>query len=166
VEKWNLILSRRWYSSRMGRVGPSFPILRCSFFHRSKRIQLETAAASAIKYFENPQVVNVPRKRFLPVKTCSDLLLIKSDVFEVDKGCLVLNNSRTFQTIPTIKLSDHFRNVSVQLASLCRCVSFVQIDHFRKRFKTVPSIIDLDLLTVTGDVYFGRSVTLRGTIIS
>ncbi|KAF5370805.1 hypothetical protein D9758_001960 [Tetrapyrgos nigripes] len=111
-------------------------------------IQLETAAASAVKYFEKPKVINVSRSRFLPVKTCSDLLLIRSDVYQIQNGCLVLNDNRLFQS-PTIKLSDQFRSV----------------DQFQRRFKTVPSMVDLDLLTVTGDVHFGRNVTLRGIII-
>lgn len=41
-----------------------------------------------------------------------------------------------------------------------------QIQQFQKRFKKIPKIIELDHLTVTGDVYFGRNVTLRGTVIS
>jgi UTP--glucose-1-phosphate uridylyltransferase len=41
-----------------------------------------------------------------------------------------------------------------------------QIQQFQKRFKKIPKIIDLDHLTVTGDVYFGKNVTLRGTVIS
>ena len=40
-----------------------------------------------------------------------------------------------------------------------------QIQQFQKRFKKIPKIIELDHLTVTGDVYFGRNVTLRGTVI-
>lgn len=41
----------------------------------------------------------------------------------------------------------------------------VQISDFQSRFKKIPNIIDLDHLTVTGDVHFGRGVTLRGTVI-
>ena len=41
----------------------------------------------------------------------------------------------------------------------------MQIQQFQKRFKKIPKIIELDHLTVTGDVYFGRNVTLRGTVI-
>jgi hypothetical protein len=41
----------------------------------------------------------------------------------------------------------------------------VQIQQFQKRFKKIPRILELDHLTVTGDVYFGRNVTLRGTVI-
>ncbi|KAG8692626.1 UTP-glucose-1-phosphate uridylyltransferase, partial [Ceratobasidium sp. 395] len=42
-------------------------------------IQLETAVGAAIKHFERAHGINVPRSRFLPVKSCSDLLLITSD---------------------------------------------------------------------------------------
>ncbi|TFK20968.1 UTP--glucose-1-phosphate uridylyltransferase [Coprinopsis marcescibilis] len=112
-------------------------------------LQLETAAGAAIKHFKNARGLNVPRSRFLPVKTCSDLLLVRSDLFKVEGGSLVTNEHRMFATVPLIKLGDHFKNIS----------------QFQKRFRQVPSIVDLDHLTVSGDVYFGRNVTLRGTVI-
>ncbi|KAJ7780525.1 UTP-glucose-1-phosphate uridylyltransferase [Mycena maculata] len=102
-------------------------------------VQLETAAGAAIKHFKNAHGINVPRKRFLPVKSCSDLLLIKSDIYSLSHGQLVINEARMFETTP--------------------------IQQFQKRFKKIPKIIELDHLTVTGDVYFGRNVTLRGTVI-
>lgn len=112
-------------------------------------IQLETAAGAAIKHFHNGHGVNVPRSRFLPVKSCSDLLLIKSDIYSLEHGQLVINENRLFGTTPVIKLGDHFK----------------KIQQFQKRFKKIPKILELDHLTVTGDVYFGRNVTLRGTVI-
>ncbi|KAH9924868.1 UTP-glucose-1-phosphate uridylyltransferase [Fomitopsis serialis] len=112
-------------------------------------IQLETAAGAAIKHFQNGHGVNVPRSRFLPVKSCSDLLLIKSDIYSLQHGQLVINENRMFETTPVIKLGDHFKKIA----------------QFQKRFKKIPKIIELDHLTVTGDVYFGRNVTLRGTVI-
>ncbi|EGO00016.1 hypothetical protein SERLA73DRAFT_106948 [Serpula lacrymans var. lacrymans S7.3] len=112
-------------------------------------IQLETAAGAAVKHFKNAHGVNVPRSRFLPVKSCSDLLLIKSDIYSLDHGHLVMNENRMFQNIPVIKLGDHFK----------------KIQQFQKRFKKIPKILELDHLTVTGDVNFGRNVTLRGTVI-
>ncbi|KAJ7647199.1 UTP-glucose-1-phosphate uridylyltransferase [Roridomyces roridus] len=112
-------------------------------------IQLETAAGAAVRHFKNAQGINVPRKRFLPVKSCSDLLLIKSDIYSVKHGQVIINPERMFTAPPVIKLSDHFR----------------KIQQFQKRFKKIPNIMDLDHLTVTGDVYFGRDVTLRGTVI-
>jgi UTP--glucose-1-phosphate uridylyltransferase len=111
--------------------------------------QLETAAGAAIKHFRNAHGLNVPRSRFLPVKSCSDLLLIKSDIYSISHGQLQMNEARMFDTIPVIKLSDHFK----------------KIQQFQKRFKKIPKIVELDHLTVTGDVYFGRNVTLRGTVI-
>jgi len=136
-------------------------------------IQLETAAGAAVKHFKGAHGVNVPRSRFLPVKSCSDLLLIKSDIYSLEHGQLVINPSRMFDNIPVIKLGDHFKKVcSPGRANVClsRCLTFfpfsvVQIQQFQKRFKKIPKILDLDHLTVTGDVNFGRNVTLRGTVI-
>ncbi|KIP11653.1 hypothetical protein PHLGIDRAFT_17956 [Phlebiopsis gigantea 11061_1 CR5-6] len=112
-------------------------------------LQLETAAGDGIQFFKNGHGVNVPRSRFLPVKSCSDLLLIKSDIYSLAHGQLTINPQRMFETTPVIKLGDHFKKIA----------------QFQKRFKKIPKIIELDHLTVTGDVYFGRNVTLRGTVI-
>ncbi|KAJ7346762.1 UTP-glucose-1-phosphate uridylyltransferase [Mycena albidolilacea] len=112
-------------------------------------IQLETAAGAAIKHFKNAYGINVPRSRFLPVKNCSDLLLIKSDIYAIENAELVISPERMFATTPVIQLGDHFK----------------KIQEFQKRFKKIPTILDLDHLTVTGDVYFGRDVTLRGTVV-
>lgn len=112
-------------------------------------IQLETALGAAIKHFKNAHGINVPRSRFLPVKSCSDLLLITSDLYMLEHGRLILNQNRMFSTTPIIKLGDHFKKVA----------------NFQKRFKTIPEMLELDHLTVAGDVWFGRGVTLRGTVI-
>ncbi|KAH9176329.1 UTP--glucose-1-phosphate uridylyltransferase [Lactarius sanguifluus] len=98
-------------------------------------IQLETAAGAAVKHFKGAHGVNVPRSRFLPVKSCSDLLLIKSDIYSLKHGQLVINPSRMFENTPVIKLGDHFK----------------KIQQFQTRFKKIPQIIELDHLTVTGD---------------
>ncbi|KAL1748725.1 UTP--glucose-1-phosphate uridylyltransferase family [Schizophyllum fasciatum] len=112
-------------------------------------LQLETASGAAVKHFKNAHGINVPRTRFLPVKSCSDLLLIMSDIYSLEHGQLVINEQRMFETTPVIKLGDHFKKIA----------------NFQKRFKKIPNIVELDHLTVTGDVYFGRNVTLRGTVI-
>lgn len=112
-------------------------------------IQLETAVGAAIKHFKNAHGVNVPRSRFLPVKSCSDLLIITSDLYSVQHGQLVMNSARMFASNPLVKLGDHFKKV----------------DKFLSRFKSMPHMIELDHLTVQGDVKFGRGVTLIGTVI-
>ncbi|KAG9006602.1 UTP-glucose-1-phosphate uridylyltransferase [Tulasnella sp. 427] len=112
-------------------------------------IQLETAMGAAIKHFKNAHGINVPRSRFLPVKACSDLLLITSDLYSLEHGKLVMNPERMFAQTPVVKLGDTFK----------------KIRDFNKRFRTVPNILELDHLTVSGDIWFGRNITLRGTVI-
>ena len=114
-----------------------------------KVIQLETAVGAAIKHFAGAHGVNVPRSRFLPVKSCSDLFLVQSDLYTLQHGNLVMNPKRQFGTTPIVKLGDHYKKVS----------------QFLSRFASTPKIIELDHLTVTGDVYFGKDVILKGTVI-
>ncbi|KAJ3101870.1 UTP-glucose-1-phosphate uridylyltransferase [Phlyctochytrium planicorne] len=114
-----------------------------------KVIQLETAVGASIKHFNGAHGVNVPRSRFLPVKSTSDLFLITSDLYSLHHGELIMNPKRQFGGIPVVKLGDHFKKVG----------------HFLSRFKSPPHILELDHLTVSGDVAFGSDVVLRGTVI-
>nr|XP_019965298.1 PREDICTED: UTP--glucose-1-phosphate uridylyltransferase-like [Paralichthys olivaceus] len=75
-------------------------------------IQLETAVGAAIKSFKNPMGVNVPRSRFLPVKTSSDLLLVMSNLYSLDAGSLTMSKKREFPTTPHVKLGSSFTKVS------------------------------------------------------
>ena len=53
-------------------------------------IQIESAMGAAIEVFEGATAIGVGRERFLPVKTTNDLLLLRSDVYEVgDDGRLI-----------------------------------------------------------------------------
>ncbi|MEG2328402.1 MAG: UTP--glucose-1-phosphate uridylyltransferase, partial [Akkermansia sp.] len=47
--------------------------------------QLETAMGAGIECFPGAKAVNVPRSRFFPVKTTSDLLLLRSDAINIDQ---------------------------------------------------------------------------------
>lgn len=114
-----------------------------------KVIQLETAVGAAIKHFTKSHGINVPRSRFLPVKSTSDLFLVTSDLYSLNHGVLTFNPKRMFNTVPLVKLGDHFKKVQ----------------HFLARFASPPHILELDHLTVTGDVTFGPDVTLKGTVI-
>src|SRR5690606_34156165 len=46
-------------------------------------IQIESAMGAAVAVFEGAQVIEVGRERFLPVKTTNDLLLLRSDVYDL-----------------------------------------------------------------------------------
>jgi UTP--glucose-1-phosphate uridylyltransferase len=114
-----------------------------------KVIQLETAVGAAIKHFKGAHGINVPRSRFLPVKSTSDLFLVTSDLYALDHGQLRMSSKRLFATSPIVKLGDHFKKVN----------------DYQNRFKGRPKILELDHLTVTGDVSFGNDITLKGTVI-
>lgn len=78
-----------------------------------------------------------------------DLLLVQSNLYVVENGHLKLNEKRVFPELPVIKLGENFKTVS----------------EYQSRFKTTPNILELDSLTVNGDVYFGSNVTLKGNVI-
>ncbi|KAK4295820.1 hypothetical protein Pmani_031641 [Petrolisthes manimaculis] len=113
-------------------------------------IQLEQAVGAAIKSFNGALGLNVPRSRFLPVKKTDDLLLVMSNLYNLQHGTLTMSSLRQFDTTPLVKLgSFHFGKVK----------------DFLKRFGTIPDMLELDHLAVSGDVTFGRRVVLKGTVI-
>uniref|UniRef100_A0A671TX14 UTP--glucose-1-phosphate uridylyltransferase n=2 Tax=Sparus aurata TaxID=8175 RepID=A0A671TX14_SPAAU len=112
-------------------------------------IQLETAVGAAIKCFDNALGINVPRSRFLPVKTTSDLLLVMSNLYSLDAGSLTMSPKREFPTTPHVKLGS----------------SFTKVQEYLIRFESIPDMLELDHLTVSGDVTFGKNVSLKGTVI-
>lgn len=113
-------------------------------------IQLETASGAGIKNFNNAIGINVPRSRFLPVKKTSDLLLVMSNLYELKHGSMEMSRKRMFPTTPLVKLGDEH---------------FSKVHKFLSRFETIPDMLELDHLTVSGDVTFGKDVTLKGTVI-
>ncbi|KAM0942148.1 putative UTP--glucose-1-phosphate uridylyltransferase [Dioscorea sansibarensis] len=113
-----------------------------------KVLQLETAAGAAIRFFDHAIGINVPRSRFLPVKATSDLLLVQSDLYTLVDGFVIRNQARSNPVNPTIELGPEFKKVG----------------DFLRRFKSIPSIVDLDSLKVSGDVWFGVGIVLKGKV--
>ncbi|KAJ1377376.1 UTP--glucose-1-phosphate uridylyltransferase [Sesbania bispinosa] len=113
-----------------------------------KVLQLETAAGAAIRFFDRAIGINVPRSRFLPVKATSDLLLVQSDLYTLEDGYVIRNKARANPENPSIELGPEFKKVS----------------NFLSRFKSIPSIVELDSLKVAGDVWFGAGVILKGKV--
>lgn len=114
-------------------------------------LQIERAAGAAIQYFPKSSLgINVPRSRFLPVKSTSDLFVVQSNLYSLtNDGELALNPKRIFPTIPVVKLGEEFKKVG----------------DYMSRISNIPDIVELDHLTVSGDVTFGNHVVLRGTVI-
>jgi len=86
----------------------------------------------------------------LPVKMTSDLLLVMSNLYSLDNGSLCMSNKRMFASTPLVKLGGK---------------EFKKVKDFLIRFGSIPDMLELDHLTVSGDVTFGKGVSLRGTVI-
>ena len=112
--------------------------------------QLETAMGAAISLFEGARAVKVPKTRFFPVKTCNDLMALRSDRFIFsDSEQLVLNPECCCDFI-RIQLDPDF---------------YGRLDLFDQRFKDgVPSLTACESLTIRGDVRFEEGVTIKGQV--
>jgi len=75
--------------------------------------------------------------------------VVQSNLYELKEGQLVVNPKRPFPTVPLVNLGEEFRKVS----------------DYNARIKSIPNILELDQLTISGDVHVGSNVTLRGTVI-
>jgi UTP--glucose-1-phosphate uridylyltransferase len=113
-----------------------------------KVIQLETGMGTAIETFEGSQAVIVDRSRFKPVKTTNDLLVLRSDVYELDEA----------GDLTTTHEGDE---PYVDLDPEC----FKILADFEARFAAgPPSLVRADRLEVRGDVAFGKDVVVVGDV--
>jgi UTP--glucose-1-phosphate uridylyltransferase len=119
-----------------------------------KVYHLETAMGAAIEVIPGAEALVVPRSRFIPVKTTNDLLLLWSDAFQLapDYRLMPANRGSGFVTSvpPKVELDERYYWV---------------VDDMRARFPYgAPSLVDCLEFTVTGNIYFGRNVTIRGQV--
>src|SRR3954468_21277035 len=112
-------------------------------------IQLETAMGAAIDVFDGARAIRVPRRRFAPVKTTSDLLALRSDAYVLtDKAHVEPAEGRDGP--PVVDLDDEHYKL---------------LRDFEARFPDgAPSLVACDRLTVEGDVLFGAGVVVRGAV--
>ncbi len=112
-------------------------------------IQIETAMGAAISVFEGAVAVEVERARFLAVKATSDLLVIRSDAYQLtDAAEMRLAAGR--QRAPLAVLGKPYK----------------LIGDFDARFpQGAPSLVEAESLTVQGDWTFGADVTVRGRVV-
>ena len=110
-------------------------------------IQIESAMGTAVEAFEGSVALRVPRTRFRPVKTTNELLLLRSDVYELDEQHRIV--ARTDHPDPTISLDEEYKFV----------------DDFDGRFPYgPPSLIECTSFSVEGDMTFGARVTAVGEV--
>ena len=101
---------------------------------------------SAIEVFDGAATVAVGRERFVPVKTTDDLLVLRSDCYELDDHAVL---HQVPDEVPFIDLSGVYKLVH----------------RFDERFPDgVPSLKDATSLVVAGDYVFGADVTVVGEV--
>jgi UTP--glucose-1-phosphate uridylyltransferase len=116
-----------------------------------KVIQIETAMGAAIEVFEGARALQVPRRRFAPVKSNNDLLVVRSDVYKLaDDFSLAVNPERAAPGLPLVSLDSHY---------------FGLLRDFEARVRHVPSLVHATSLTVQGDVVFGNPVVITGSVL-
>lgn len=114
----------------------------------AKVVQLETAMGAAIEAFADAAALAVPRSRFMPVKTTSDLLGLRSDAYTVtEKAELKLAKGAH---VPHVDLDpDHYR----------------LIDQLEAKTKAgAPSLGDCHHLHVHGPVAFSAGTVFHGNV--
>ncbi|KAM7534994.1 hypothetical protein Aperf_G00000099783 [Anoplocephala perfoliata] len=111
-------------------------------------IQLEEASGAAISCFKKAMGLKVSRNRFLPVKMTSDLLLLRSDLFNEINSVLTVSLQRKIAELPIIEVDHNFKSE----------------EDLQKRIPNIPNMIDLRHLTLSGDIRFGSNVVLKGTV--
>ena len=121
-------------------------IVNHNMYNNTNIIQLETAVGSAIKYFHSC-CINVPRTRFMPVKSSIDLFLLRSCFYELKNGYL---KKIIDKPLPIINLPD----------------SYKMIDCFEKYIKYIPDISKLNKLYINkGYIKFSNNKSICGDII-
>jgi UTP--glucose-1-phosphate uridylyltransferase len=110
-------------------------------------IQVETAMGAAIEVFEGARTIEVGRDRFVPVKTTDDLLVLRSDVYDLGKDFVL---DQAGDDVPYVSLDGDFYKL---------------VGDFDKRFpEGAPSLREADSFKVEGDWTFGRGVKVVGDV--
>jgi len=111
-------------------------------------IQLESALGAAIAAIPGARAVQVPRTRFAPVKTTNDLLVVRSDAYELTSDGQL--KSTVDGPEPVASLDDTFYKL---------------LPDFEQRFPAgAPSLRRCRRLEVDGDVTFGADVVAVGEV--
>ncbi|MCH8629368.1 UTP--glucose-1-phosphate uridylyltransferase [Arsenicicoccus piscis] len=109
-------------------------------------VQVESAMGAAVGVFEGATALVVPRSRFLPVKGTAELLLVRSDVYDLRADGTL---ERTVDQAPVVELGR----------------SYKRIGDFEARFPAgPPSLARAQRLDVAGDYTFGSDVVVVGDV--
>jgi UTP--glucose-1-phosphate uridylyltransferase len=111
-------------------------------------LQLESAMGAAIGSIPGARAVHVPRSRFAPVKTTDDLLVVRSDAYELTSDGQLRPGFDGQPPVVTLD-ADYYR----------------LLPDFERRFPAgPPSLRRCRQLEVNGDVSFGANVAAVGDV--
>jgi UTP--glucose-1-phosphate uridylyltransferase len=111
-------------------------------------LQLETAMGSAVGLIDGARALHVPRTRFAPVKSTDDLLLVRSDAYELSEDASLLPVAGVGNVL--IALDPRY---------------YGPLRALEQRFPAgPPSLRRCTRLAVRGDVTFGRGVEVIGDV--
>lgn len=111
-------------------------------------VQLESAMGAAIAAIPGARAIHVPRSRFAPVKTTNDLLVVRSDAYELTSHGQMRPSFDGSE--PVVSLDDRFYKL---------------LPDFGQRFPAgAPSLRRCRRLEVDGDVTFGAGVAVEGEV--
>jgi UTP--glucose-1-phosphate uridylyltransferase len=110
-------------------------------------IQIETAMGAAVEVFEGSRLIEVGRDRFVPVKTTNDLLVLRSDVYDLGQDFAL---DKAAAEVPFIDLDGDFYKL---------------VGDFDQRFPDgAPSLRKATSLKVSGDWTFEHGVEVVGDV--
>jgi UTP--glucose-1-phosphate uridylyltransferase len=105
---------------------------------------------AAIESFPGARILEVPRTRFVPVKTTNDLLVIRSDVYSLREDMVVEPVNERLGRLPYVDLDREIYGL---------------LDRFDAHFPAgPPSLRKAERLVVRGEVSFGADVVVQGTV--
>ena len=108
--------------------------------------QIETAMGAAVEVFEDARTIEVGRDRFIPVKTTNDLLVLRSDVYDLGRDFGLDQAS----DVPYVELDPDYYKL---------------VGDFDQRFpQGAPSLRQAHSLKVEGDFTFGKGVQVVGDV--
>ncbi|MBD3316812.1 MAG: UTP--glucose-1-phosphate uridylyltransferase [Chitinivibrionales bacterium] len=109
--------------------------------------QIETAMGAAVSLFDGAEAIAVPNERYAPVKKSVDLLVLRSDRFQMSDDFVLSPAPATTDTI-SVRLDERY---------------YGKYDDLEARFPSgPPSLKNCEEFVVEGDVVFGKKTRVEG----
>jgi len=149
----NLWLNLESLAKLSSQGGPELPLIvnekvvDQSVADSPRVIQLESAMGSAVGSFAHAELLEVDNTRFIPVKKMADLLLLRSDAFELTEDGELADRC---EARPVVDLDDTY---------------FSRFEDFVARVPEIPSLVGCRSFTVRGDAAIPAGYVAEGDAV-